>query len=54
VIDDSELAPREPLTPRVPLSLKERLERAVYLSDDRHIAAKWARGRLLTGLKTGN
>ncbi|MDR0639711.1 MAG: amidohydrolase family protein [Spirochaetaceae bacterium] len=38
VIDDASL------TPRVPLPVKERLERAVYLSDDRHIAAKWARG----------
>lgn len=38
VIDDTSLAPR------VSLPVKERLERAVYLSDDRHIAAKWARG----------
>jgi guanine deaminase len=38
VIDDSSLAPR------ASLPIKERLERAVYLSGDRHIAAKWARG----------
>ncbi|MDR1470423.1 MAG: amidohydrolase family protein [Spirochaetaceae bacterium] len=38
VIDDANLAPR------VSLPVKERLERAVYLSDGRHIAAKWARG----------
>jgi guanine deaminase len=47
VIDDSELAPHVPIAPCAPLSLKERLERAVYLSDDRHIAAKWARGGLV-------
>jgi guanine deaminase len=39
VIDDSSLVPRLPFLP-----VKERLERAVYLSDDRHIVAKWARG----------
>jgi guanine deaminase len=38
VIDDTDFAP--PGT----LSIQERLERAVYLSDDRHISAKWARG----------
>jgi guanine deaminase len=30
-----------------PLSLRERLERAIYLSEDRHIIAKWVRGRAL-------
>ena len=39
VIDDRPLA-----APR-PLALRDRLERAVYLSDDRHIAAKYVRGR---------
>jgi guanine deaminase len=38
VIDDA------PLAPPFALSLRERLERAVYLSDDRHIAAKYVRG----------
>jgi guanine deaminase len=37
-IDDSSLAPAAPLT------VHERLERAVYLSDDRHIRSKWVRG----------
>jgi hypothetical protein len=27
--------------------MEERLERVVYLSEDRHIAAKWVRGRAL-------
>jgi guanine deaminase len=39
VIGDARLAaPRE-------LSLRERLERVVYLSDDRHIEAKYVRGK---------
>lgn len=38
VIDDGNLAP--PFT----LSLRNRLERIVYLSDDRHISAKYVRG----------
>jgi guanine deaminase len=38
VIDDSELAASSPL------SIPERLERVVYLSDDRHIQAKYVRG----------
>ncbi|MDR3122437.1 MAG: amidohydrolase family protein [Treponema sp.] len=39
VINDTGLAsPQE-------LSLRDRLERAVYLSDDRHIAAKYVRGK---------
>ena len=41
VIDDTELAaPFE-------LSIRDRLERVVYLSDERHIAAKYVRGREL-------
>lgn len=39
ILDDSTL--RHPQ----PLSLKERLERFIYLSDDRHIAGKFAAGR---------
>ena len=39
VIDDSSLA-----TP-LQLSIRERLERVVYLSDDRHIKAKYVRGK---------
>lgn len=38
VIDDA------PLAPPFPLSLRERLERVVYLSDDRNILAKYVRG----------
>lgn len=38
VLDDSELKHPQPLT------LMERLERMVYLSDERHIAAKYAAG----------
>jgi guanine deaminase len=38
VIDDSELAASSPL------SIPERLERVVYLSNDRHIQAKYVRG----------
>jgi guanine deaminase len=38
VIDDASLAPP------FPLSLRERLERVVYLSEDRHIIAKYVRG----------
>jgi guanine deaminase len=41
VIDDSDL--RAPF----PLSIRDRLERVVYLSEDRHITAKWVRGRPL-------
>jgi guanine deaminase len=33
-----------------PLSVRERLERAVYLSEDRHIIAKWVQGRPLFGM----
>jgi guanine deaminase len=41
VIDDADLAaPFE-------ISIRERLERVVYLSDERHIAAKYVRGRVL-------
>jgi guanine deaminase len=40
VIDDAAFAPAVPAAQ----SIAERLERAVYLSDDRHIRAKWARG----------
>jgi guanine deaminase len=44
VLDDGDLAGP------FPLSVRERLERAVYLSEDRHITAKWVRGRpLFTG-----
>ena len=39
ILDDSSL--RHPQ----PLSLKERLERLIYLSDDRHIKGKYAEGR---------
>jgi guanine deaminase len=39
VIDDAALG--------APLSLRDRIERVVYLSDDRHIAAKWVRGKRL-------
>lgn len=42
IIDDSSLA--APLK----LSVRDRLERVVYLSDDRHIKAKYVRGELLT------
>lgn len=38
VLDDSELRHPQPLT------LKERLERFIYLSDDRHIAGKYVAG----------
>ena len=41
VIDDTELAAPSAL------SIRERLERVVYLSGDRHIAAKFVRGREL-------
>jgi guanine deaminase len=41
VLDDGDLAGP------FPLSVRERLERAVYLSEDRHIIAKWVRGRPL-------
>jgi guanine deaminase len=41
VLDDSDLAAP------FPLSVRERLERAVYLSEDRHISGKWVRGRPL-------
>ena len=41
VIDDAELAASGGL------SIRDRLERAVYLSGDRHIAAKYVRGREL-------
>jgi guanine deaminase len=40
VITDAELAPFE-------LSIRDRLERVMYLSDDRHIKAKYVRGRLV-------
>jgi guanine deaminase len=40
VIDDAAFALAVPAAQNIP----ERLERAVYLSDDRHIRAKWARG----------
>lgn len=39
VIDDSELAAP------FPLSVRDRLERAVYLSNDQHIQAKYVRGK---------
>jgi guanine deaminase len=39
VIDDSSLSGP------VPLSIRDRLERVVYLSDDRHIRAKYVRGK---------
>ena len=41
VLDDGDLAAP------FPLSVRERLERAVYLSEDRHIIGKWVRGRSL-------
>jgi guanine deaminase len=41
VLDDGDLAGP------FPLSVRERLERAIYLSEDRHIAGKWVRGRPL-------
>jgi guanine deaminase len=41
VIDDDDLGAPFPLT------IEERLERVLYLSEDRHIAAKWVRGRPL-------
>jgi guanine deaminase len=44
VIDDAEF--RSGLLER---SIPERLERAVYLSGDRHIRAKWARGARING-----
>ena len=31
----------------IDLSVKQRLERAIYLSDDRHICAKYVQGRQL-------
>ena len=43
VIDDADLAP--PFA----LSIRDRLERIVYLSDDRHIKAKYVRGAELFG-----
>ncbi|GHV08807.1 guanine deaminase [Spirochaetia bacterium] len=43
VIDDADLA--APFR----LSVEERLRRTVYLSDDRHIAAKYVRGKALFG-----
>jgi guanine deaminase len=42
-IDDAGLASVGPLT------IQERLERAVYLSDDRHIRSKWVRGVMVKG-----
>jgi guanine deaminase len=42
VINDAELAPFE-------LSIRDRLERVMYLSDDRHIKAKYVRGQLVNG-----
>jgi guanine deaminase len=46
VIDDGDLgAP-------FPLSLRDRLERVVYLSEDRHIIGKWVRGRPLWAPET--
>ena len=45
VIDDNSLSAAFPMT------MEERLARAVYTSDDRHICAKYARGKpILTGL----
>jgi guanine deaminase len=44
VINDAEFASGVPAR-----SIGERLERAVYLSDDRHIRAKWARGARIGG-----
>jgi guanine deaminase len=41
ILDDADLAAP------FPLSVRERLERAVYLSEDRHISGKWVRGRPL-------
>jgi guanine deaminase len=41
VIDDGDLGGP------FPLSIRDRLERVIYLSEDRHIAAKWVRGRAL-------
>jgi guanine deaminase len=41
VLDDGDLAAP------FPLSVRERLERAVYLSEDRHIVGKWVRGKPL-------
>jgi guanine deaminase len=41
VLDDGDLAAP------FPLGVRERLERAVYLSEDRHIIGKWVRGRPL-------
>jgi guanine deaminase len=35
------------LLPPYDLSIEERLERVIYLSDDRHIKAKYVRGRLV-------
>lgn len=49
VIDDA------PLAGPAPLSVADRLARAVYLSDDRHIRAKYVRGRPLAveeGMRT--
>lgn len=39
ILDDAELPHPQPL------SVRERLERLIYLSDDRHIAGKYVRGR---------
>jgi guanine deaminase len=38
-----------PLLPPYKLSLQERLERVIYLSDDRHIAAKFVRAKAVLG-----
>jgi guanine deaminase len=45
VIDDAEFTSSVPVMRSIP----ERLERVVYLSDDRHIRAKWARGARIGG-----
>jgi len=47
VIDDSSLAAP------FPLSVRDRLERVVYLSDDRHIRAKYVRGVKSDGQGSG-
>ena len=39
----------DPLASAVKRNIRDRLERIVYLSDDRHIAAKYARGVLVKG-----
>ena len=46
VIDDTE---NPSLASHKPLSIHERLERVVYLSDERHIKAKYVRGKQVTG-----